>query len=111
MQGFAQTGNGEIILTTSYSLPDSIIYVFNEPIELENKKTITLDFGEIPLKVLCSKNLIKKFDAPTMAEGIDIAGEKVYILYESACDKYKMVTRTRNNFVESLKIEDLIKQN
>ena len=111
VQGFAQIQDGKIILTTSYSLPDSIIYVFDNPIELENKKTITLDFGEIPLKVLCAKNLIQNFEAPTMAEAIDITGEKVYILYESACDKYKMVTRTRNNFVESLKIEDLIKQN
>ena len=68
-----------------------------------------MEFGEIPLKVCCQENLIKKIEAPAMSEGIDIVDNKVYILYESACNKYKFFNRTRINHVNSIVLEDLFK--
>ncbi len=109
VQGFSQTNNGEIILSTSYSIPNSVIYVYGQSVVLEDKETLSLEFGEIPLKVCCQENLIKKIEAPAMSEGIDIVDNRVYILYESACNKYKFFNRTRINHVNSIVLEDLFK--
>lgn len=109
VQGFVQTSNGQIILSTSYSIPNSIIYIYDEGIVLEDKETLSLEFGDIPLKVCCQENLIKKIEAPAMSEGIDIVDNRVYILYESACNKYKFFNRTRINHVNSIVLEDLFK--
>ncbi len=111
VQGFSITSQNQIILSTSYSIPDSIIYVYNAPHTLESMPNITLPVGEIPLLVCSSQNLIKRISAPAMSEGIDLKDDRVYILFESACSKYALVNRTRSTFVTSIALSDLITAN
>lgn len=84
IQGFAITPKGKIVLSRSYGMVDSNFYVF-EPkdvidtnMKLDGAKVYFLDRDN------CSKNL----KAPAMSEDMDVKGDKVIYLSESACNKY-----------------------
>lgn len=104
VQGIDFTANGDIILSTSYSLPSSNLYYHTNPFT-STSTYIEIEQTQVPIYILDSSNLIKKIEAPCMSEEICIVKEKVYILYESACAKYKMFTRRRITKVQSLPLE------
>ena len=106
VQGFVFGENGAAIFSTSYSLPDSKFYVYEKMSSLEDNATISLSFGDIPLKVYSNEDLNQILEGPCMSEALCLKGDRVYILYESACDKYKLFTRTRTNVVHSIKLTD-----
>lgn len=106
VQGLAITDSGKIVLSTSYGLADSNIYVYDNVYALGTTETFALNETEsIPLYVLSSANLEKTLVAPCMSEGIDYVNGRVFILFESACDKYKLFTRNRVTEVFSVAME------
>lgn len=103
VQGIAVTNDGNFILSTSYSLPNSNIYyykdVLNEPAHMENYRIGTFS---VPLWYLDNEALISEIEAPSMAEELVVDNERVYILFESACKKYKLFNRKRLENVYSM---------
>ncbi len=102
-QGLCITNSGKVIVSTSYGLADSLIYVYNQP--QKEQSQITINNQNLDLYVLSSKNLNNKIVAPCMSEGIDYQNGRVHILFESACKKYRLFTRTRERHVQSVEIE------
>ncbi|MBE7074753.1 MAG: hypothetical protein E7376_02085 [Clostridiales bacterium] len=100
-QGICITNSGKVVVSTSYSIPDSKIFVYDAPI-LNGE--IALGLQTLPLYVLCSNNLNKTIIAPSMSEGLDYESGRVNVLFESACNKYKFVTRTREKYVLSFEL-------
>ena len=54
--------------------------------------------------MLDDNTLRAKLVAPAMAEEVVLVEDRVYVLFESACQKYKLVNRTRTTDVLSLDI-------
>ncbi|MEG1609363.1 MAG: hypothetical protein RR348_05795, partial [Clostridia bacterium] len=103
-QGFAITKTGKMVLSTSYSIPDSKILIFNIDTSVASQQTFEIANGKAPLYILEKSNLERAIKAPTMAEGIDYFGGKLYISFESACKKYSNFNRTRIKNILSIEI-------
>ena len=103
VQGFCISASGKYIFSTSYSLPDSIIYLFNKPIDAG--KTVTINDNQIPVYAVFNEQLQKTIIAPCMAEGIDYDNGRVHIVFENACAKYKLFTRVRETNILSFEVE------
>jgi hypothetical protein len=103
VQGFCITDAGTYVFSTSFSLPDSIIYMFNQPVE--TSKYVEIGENSIPVYALFNEQLKEKVVAPCMSEGIDYANGSVHIVFENACSKYKLVTRVRERNILSFEVE------
>lgn len=91
VQGMVISGN-KVLISTSYSLPNSHLYT-HDNVFTSTDKTFTYDATEIPLYILEDDNLVYDLEAPCMSEELVIAEERIYIMFESACQKYGFVTR------------------
>ena len=81
VQGFCVTDRGDIVLSTSWSVNDSVLYVYNK----ENIKK-TGEYQGVDLYELTTED--RKILAPAMTEDLSYANGRVYTLFESACNKY-----------------------
>lgn len=104
VQGMSILDDGRIVLSTSWSLADSKIFVYKNTLSLPDQ-TITIDQSTLTLQILCKNDLQKTITAPCMAEGIVCKDGTIQILFESACNKYKFVTRNRIKHVQSINID------
>lgn len=84
-QGIA-VKNGVYILSSSWGMNDSSLFFYDGIID--SGETKSLNGEEIPLYYLDSSNLFKTVKMPAFSEGIDVVGDRVYITFESACNKY-----------------------
>lgn len=103
VQGMIVSDN-KIILSTSYSLPKSHIYTYENITTLSTDSKFIFGTAEIPLYILSDDSLVKDLEAPCMSEEIALVGEKVFVLFESACKKYSFVTRESLRHVYTYKI-------
>lgn len=106
VQGIAVYGD-KITLSTSYGLADSVFYTYENSLDGEASGTATVDGKEIPLYRLDSSNLKSALTAPCMSEEIFVRDGRIYILFESLCNKYKYFVRTRIDSILSLPLSDL----
>lgn len=109
VQGFEFTSDKKLILSTSYSIANSHILVYESPLNDNNRiyHTISEELS-IPVYTLSSSNLIKDLEIPSMSEELLIKDNKLYIMFESACKKWKMINRTRIKNVHSIELEKLL---
>lgn len=104
VQGMTFTKDDNIVLSTSYSIPASKILVYKNVLNDAATKSVKINETDIPVYVLDDETLVKSVEAPCMSEEIVLAHDKVFVLFESACKKYKMFTRTRLTDVYSLSL-------
>lgn len=102
VQGFA-IWEGGIVLSTSYGLPDSTIYLYNNTLFSEPQG----DFHGIPLYILDAKCLRRAFSTPCMSEEIFQKDGRLYLLYESLSDKYRYFVRRQIDSILSLDLRAL----
>ncbi len=107
-QGFDFTEDGKVIVSTSYSIPKSHIYIYDNPLNNENSVEINIDNNQLTVYILSSKNLIKDIKAPSMSEEVVCIEDKILILYESDCSKWRFVNRTRIDKVHSFNLNDVL---
>ena len=81
VQGFCITDKGDIVLSTSWSVADSFLYIYRS----ENIKQ-SGEYNGVPLYVLGTEDDVIK--APAMSEDLSFSNGKVYTMFESACNKY-----------------------
>ena len=108
VQGVAITQDGNIILSTSYSLPASTIYCYKNVLAEEKHSTIKVNEIDVDLWFLDGESLLNEVSAPAMTEEIVAYNGKLYILNESACKKYKLFTRDSVKDVYSLPLDYVI---
>lgn len=108
-QGIDVTSDGKFVLSTSYSIPNSHLYYYNNVLEEEPHATARVGLSEVPMWYLDDNALINSVEIPSMAEEIVIKNGRVYILFESACKKYRLVNRTRLKSVYSIPLSYLEK--
>ncbi len=106
VQGFVVHGEG-ITLSCSYGLADSRLFTYANNLGATTDKTATVGGVQIPLYILDDDNLKSEIIAPCMSEEICVKEGRLYVLYESLCDKYMLFTRTRIDRVHSLPVNAL----
>lgn len=104
VQGITKTKSGEIFVSSSYSIPSSKFCTYKNIFESNATQSISFNGKELPLFVLSSDVKTNELMGPAMAEEVALCDGRVYILFESACHKYKFVNRTRLKNVYSLEI-------
>lgn len=88
VQGMCITDDGKIVLSTSYGLSTSQLFVYDiEKITREDGFDFD-EFYDIQLYYLDSASLVEVIKAPPMAEELVYLDGKIYVMNESACNKY-----------------------
>ncbi len=82
VQGICFTPNGKVVLSTSYSIADSVYYVYNEADAKNSGKTL----DGVPVYVL--EDCINEFKGPAMSEDLDYYDGKIITFTECASNKY-----------------------
>lgn len=98
VQGVAVTGD-KIYLSCSYGLPDSKLYTYSNPLK---GGASFCEIDGVPVYRLDKDNLLTVLTLPCMSEEICIKDGKLYILYESLCNKYKYFVRVQMRRVTSV---------
>ena len=97
VQGIA-VWEGGIALSTSYGLPDSTLWFYQNPVGGEPQGTL----NGVPLYILGKDNLTATFEMPCMSEEIFEEEGRIYILFESKSNQYKQFVRRQIGEVLSL---------
>ena len=104
VQGMSFTKDGNIVLSTSYSIPNSQILIYENVLQNTPQTQINLNDKNIPVFVLSNQNKIKTISACAMSEELVLVDDKVYLLFESDCSKYRLINRERLSHVYALDI-------
>ena len=96
VQGMCFTDEGEIVLSTSYGLSASKLLVYDTSAITQEICDFTgttkdgdeFSFQSIPLYYLDSACLVQTIKAPPMSEELVYLDGKIYVMNESACNKY-----------------------
>ena len=105
VQGMSLNKDGNLILSTSYGLSNSKLYVYESFVGKEFNAEAFCAGALTKVYFLSEEDLIKEYDkVPCMSEEMVLVDDKVYILFESKCKKYRLFTRTRIDSVYSMSI-------
>lgn len=97
VQGMCITDSGKIVLSTSYGLTDSNLFVYDiAKLTVEDGYTFagttddgtTFSYPNIKRVFLDGNSLVDKIKAPCMTEELVYLDGKIYIMNESACNRY-----------------------
>ena len=102
VQGMCFTDSGQMVLSTSWGLSASRLYVY----DLDDAKSgeIDLDGAKIPVTYLDGDCLTQEIKCPPMSEELVYEDGRVVILTESACMKYMFGKVMSGNFMHSFPI-------
>jgi hypothetical protein len=102
VQGMCITGEGKIVLSTSWGLSVSKLYQYDVSKTSANAfGQVTVNGTPVPVYYLDSSTLEKTVDAPPMAEELVWLDGRVFILSESASMKYLFGKFMSGNYVYS----------
>ena len=101
VQGITVT-KSNVYLSCSYGLPDSTLYVYSNPLHGGEEST---NLHGVPVYRLDKSNLLSELVMPCMSEEICVKDGKLYILFESMCDKYKYFVRVQMRKVIAIPLE------
>lgn len=107
VQGMSFTSDGEILLSTSWSVSDSILKYYDNVFSDDAHSKARYGAFSIDLWYLDNEALINSKNIPSMSEELAIKDDMAYILFESGCKKYKFVNRKALKSVYSLPVSCL----
>lgn len=91
IQGFAVVSDKHIALSRSYGRTnDSLIILYENVIGTTPHSNVVLNGEQIPVYFLDGKLKAWKYQAPPMSEGLAARDGKLYILFESGAEKYRL---------------------
>lgn len=102
VQGMCFTDSGKVVLSTSWGLSASHLYVY----DMEKTKESLIDLNGIktPVTYLDSEALAQEIKCPPMSEELVYENGRVVILTESACMKYMFGKVMSGNFMHSFPV-------
>lgn len=90
VQGIAFLGNGDMHLSCSYGrevMSQQLLYSY--PLKRSCDTVVTLGKNQIPAWFLNNDSLKRSLVVPPMSEGVVARNGMVYVIFESASDKYR----------------------
>ena len=102
VQGMCLTGDGKMILSTSWGLNQSHLYMYDINRSQQNSySSVTVNGTVVPVYCLDSATLVKTVTTPPMAEELVYLDGRVFILTESASMKYIFGKFMSGNYIYS----------
>lgn len=102
VQGIAVTDTN-IYISCSWGLADSGLYCYRNILSQETELTVTVNGKSVPLHFLGESELVSSLKkVPSMSEGIFVKDNKLFVLFESKCNKYKYFVRRQTGDLLSL---------
>ena len=103
VQGIALTEES-VYLSCSWGLADSTLERHKNPLGGDTKPHSYRTMGEreVPVYFLGKETKTGSVSLPSMSEGIYMKGERICVLFESACNKYRLFVRERIGEIVSL---------
>ena len=90
VQGITRLSDGRFVFCASYGRKNNSALIICKNLFLSDASgTRTIDGEGVPLYCFSEDTYEKTYAAPPMAEGIDRAGEKEYLLFESGASLYR----------------------
>ena len=105
VQGFTKTPDG-FALSTSYSVKASHLYFYSDVTKGEADASIPVNGKNVPVYILDDEAMIKDVQMPPMSEEIFVKDGRVFVLFESACQKYIFGNFTHGIFTFSYKLPE-----
>ena len=106
VQGFAMTADGGFVLSSSFGLSSSILRFYSAlPAEQQPDATLDVNGASVPVYFLDNDMLIRVVEAPPMSEEIVVKDGRLFVLFESACQKYIFGNFMRGRPVYSIPME------
>ncbi|NLM20228.1 MAG: hypothetical protein GX207_00570 [Peptococcaceae bacterium] len=100
-QGVCLTGNGKICLSTSYGTASSHIYIYEDPAQQPPDLKFEIAGTQVPLFYLDDNHLEETIKLFPMTEELIAVEGRIYVMCESACNKYIFGKFTGNNYLYS----------
>ena len=100
VQGFTRTPWG-FALSTSYGINPSHLYIYDDVTVGDPDASLEVNGIDVPVYFLDSDSLTKDVITPPMSEEIFVKDGRLYVLYESACQKYIFGNLIRGRHVYS----------
>lgn len=88
VQGMYTLDGKEIVISTSWGLTSSHLYFYDMEKITQTEGTVSVDGNELPIYHLDSASLVHTAELPPMAEELVYKDGKIFVLNESACNKY-----------------------
>lgn len=88
LQGFCKTNDGRFVLSASYGVKASYLYFYSDVTSGEADSSIKVNDKDVPVYFLDDEALTKSVLMPPMSEEIFLKDGKIYVLFESASQKY-----------------------
>lgn len=104
-QGFARTEKGALVLSTSYGLANSHLYIYENVLEREADAVFSVNDTEVPVWYLDTSVLTETVTLPPMSEDLQYVDGRVAIMYESASAKYIFGRLMRGSYVYGYSID------
>ena len=104
VQGFTRTPGG-FALSSSYGLGISHIYFHEDVTKGEADSSIRVNSTDVPVYFLDDDSLTRDLSAPPMTEEIFVKDGRLYVLLESACNKYIFGNLIHGRHVYSYELE------
>lgn len=108
VQGIDVTKDGKFVVSTSYGLSDSNIYIYDNVFSGERDDVFEYDKVQLDLWYLDNNSLLKTINAPAMSEELVIKNDRVYVLFESGAKKYKIFNRKQLKNVYSFALSSVL---
>lgn len=111
VQGMSVLSDNTVVFSTSYGrYNDSALQIY-VPYTKWEKSTVTVEGKEVDFYACAKKDRTAKIEMPTLMQGIECKGDKLYSIFESGATKYsnakKVITNAYvvdiNTVIENLK--------
>lgn len=106
VQGMTMDSRGKVILSTSYGMSGSNLYIYN--MDKVKNEQVELDGKQVWVKYLDSSALVGEIIAPPMAEELVYRDGKLMVMTESASMKYIFGKFTSGNHVMSYDYDEVM---
>lgn len=106
-QGIAVASDGRFVMSTSYGLPDSNIYIYKNVLAEEKHGTVSIGMHTFDMWFLDNDSLLNTINTPSMSEELVIKNDRVYVLFESGAKKYRLYNRKKLSNVYSFEINNI----
>jgi hypothetical protein len=104
-QGVCLTDSGRLCVSTSYSIASSNIYIYEDPAQYEADGMFDFAGTSVPLYYLDSSHLKETITLFPMTEELTSYNGRIYVMCESACNKYIFGKLTGNDTLYSFQTE------
>jgi hypothetical protein len=104
-QGVCLTESGSLCLSASYGTAHSYIYVYEDPAQYPYDGTFEIKKTKVPLYYLDANHLIKTVKLFPMSEELVYSDGRIYVMCESASNKYVFGKFTGNGTLYSFPVE------